>query len=34
VTVTIPAAAETGSTELAVIANGIASKSVVVDVIK
>jgi hypothetical protein len=34
VTVTIPATAQTGTTELAVIANGIASKSVVVDVIK
>jgi hypothetical protein len=34
VTVTIPAAAETGSTELTVIANGIAAQAVVVDVVK
>jgi hypothetical protein len=34
VSVTIPAAAETGATNLAVIANGVASRQVVVDVIK
>jgi len=34
VSVTIPAAAETGATNLSVIANGVASRAVVVDVVK